>query len=78
MLQTHILKSQIIADLDKAFQLALEEKNYTAAVRAKELIGKLAGLFSAAANEESAHDFQNFSDEVLETFVRNAQENTQS
>jgi len=28
-------RNKVIADLDKTFQVALEEKNFTAAVRAK-------------------------------------------
>ena len=69
--------NEVIADLDKTFQVALEEKNFTAAVRAKEIIGKLIGAFSVSANAEGNDDLQNISDEVLETLIKNLQEKLQ-
>ncbi|MEN8236487.1 MAG: hypothetical protein ABFQ95_02950 [Pseudomonadota bacterium] len=69
--------NEVIADLDKTFRMALEEKNFTAAVRAKEIIGKLIGAFSVSANASRDCDLQNITDEGLETLVKNIQEKLQ-
>ena len=67
-------RSRMIVDLEKAYRLALSVKNCTAAIRAKELIGKLMGLFSESTNKSKGYSFQELSNEALETFIENSQQ----
>ena len=66
-------RSRMIADLDKAYKLALSVKNCTAAVRAKELIGKITGLFSDSTSKSNGYSFQDLNDAALEAFIATAQ-----
>ncbi len=72
------IKTQMIVDLNKAFALALSVKNCTAAVRAKELIGKLTGLFSESRSNEEGYDFKDLSDASLKKFIENAKKRSKN
>ncbi len=61
--------SNIFKDLENIYLLAIEKGNFTAALKAKELLGRSHGLFSATSLKKNL-SLESLSDEELDSFIQ--------
>ena len=54
------IRDKLLKDLEETYMLAIEKGNYSAALKAKELIGKEMGLFEGKTKKKSKKDSQEF------------------
>lgn len=52
MIKKETSSTDILRDIEEVYTLALEKGNFTAALRAKELLGRECGLFSASKKKK--------------------------
>lgn len=61
--------STILKDLENIYSLAMAKGNFTAALKAKELLGREHGLFSAASRKKKL-SLEGLSDEELDSLLQ--------
>lgn len=54
------IREKLLKDLEETYMRAIEKGNYSAALKAKELIGKEIGLFEGAKKKKSKKDSHEF------------------
>jgi hypothetical protein len=62
-----LMANHILKDLENLYLLAMEKGNFTAALKAKELLGRECGLFSHKKNKLSLADI---SDEEIDRLIQ--------
>lgn len=68
-MKKHPSASQILDDIETLYTLALEKGNFSAALKAKELIGREYGLFLPHSYRKNLA-LKDFSDEELDFLIR--------
>ena len=74
MTQPSLTKDQILTDLQTIYQLALDEGKWFVALRAKELQGKILGLFEKQRLPEVTH-IADMTEDQLHAFVDRLEKN---
>jgi len=74
MIETPDIREKLLKDLEETYMRAIEKGNFTAALKAKELIGKEMGLFEAPAKKKSKKDshqldFKKLSDADIQNLI---------
>ena len=68
------IREKLLKDLEETYMHAIEKGNYSAALKAKELIGKEMGLFEGAKKKKSKKvaqdfDFKNLTDADIQNLI---------
>ena len=74
MTSTPDIRDNLLKDLEETYMRAIEKGNYTAALKAKELIGKEMGLFKGKGKKKpkkdsQEFDFKNLSDHEIQNLI---------
>lgn len=74
MTDTPDIREKLLKDLEETYMRAIEKGNFTAALKAKELIGKEMGLFETEKKKKSKKDphqldFKKLSDANIQNLI---------
>lgn len=73
-MQAQITRDQILRDMETLYQLALDDGKWLVALRAKELQGKVIGLFKRQRLPDILH-IADMTEEQLSEFIERLEEN---
>ena len=66
-----MFKDRFIKDLDEIFNKAMESGKLSVALKTKEILCKIKGIFSVTSSQREVKPLSEWSDEEIEAFLRN-------